>query len=151
MQYLSVSYSATLLAAGIRPSVGTTGDSFDNALSESLNGLYKTELIWALGVQDDEIAVEWETCKWVEWYNNRRRHGALTDDVSPSNMKLSTMLKYSLGTTWFSNNQVSIKPGVVHHSFQRTSTHDARLIDRHLHHLSCYYEDCLRTISSIIR
>lgn len=54
---LSVSYSATLLAAGIRPSVGTTGDFFDNALSESLNGLYKTELIWALGVQDDEIAL----------------------------------------------------------------------------------------------
>ena len=41
------------------------------------NGLYKTELIWALGVQDDEIAVEWETCKWVEWYNHRRLHGAL--------------------------------------------------------------------------
>jgi len=77
VQYFSVAYSATLLATGIRPSVGTRGDSLDNALSESLNGLYKTELIKAIEVQDDEIAVEWETCKWVEWYNNRRLHSSI--------------------------------------------------------------------------
>jgi putative transposase len=77
VQYFSVAYSATLLAAGIRPSVGTRGDSLDNALSESLNGLYKTKLIKAIEVQDDEIAVEWETCKWVEWYNNRRLHSSI--------------------------------------------------------------------------
>jgi putative transposase len=77
VQYLSVAYSATLLAAGIRPSVGTTGDSYDNALAESLNGLYKTELIHAIGICDDEIAVEWETCKWVDWFNNRRLHSSI--------------------------------------------------------------------------
>ena len=77
VQYLSVAYSATLLAAGIRPSVGTTGDSYDNALAESLNGLYKTELIHAIGLLDDEIAVEWETCKWVDWFNNRRLHSSI--------------------------------------------------------------------------
>ncbi|WP_423782819.1 integrase core domain-containing protein [Ferrimicrobium acidiphilum] len=72
-----MAYSATLLAAGIRPSVGTTGDSYDNALAESLNGLYKTELIRAIGICDDEIAVEWETCKWVDWFNNRRLHSSI--------------------------------------------------------------------------
>lgn len=59
LQYLSVAYSATLLLAGSRPLVGTTGDSYDNALAKSLNGPYKTELIHAIGLLDDEIAVEW--------------------------------------------------------------------------------------------
>jgi putative transposase len=77
VQCLSVAFSTTLLAAGIRPSVGTTGDSYDNALAESLNGLYKTELIHAIGICDDEIAVEWETCKWVGWFNNRRLHSSI--------------------------------------------------------------------------
>jgi len=77
VQYLSVSYSAALLAAGLRPSVGTTGDSYDNALAKRMNGLYKTELIRAVGVPDDERAVEWETCKWVHWYNTTRLHSAI--------------------------------------------------------------------------
>ena len=44
---------------------------------KSLNGLYKTELIRAIGICDDEIAVEWETCKWVDWFNNRRLHSSI--------------------------------------------------------------------------
>ncbi|MGC9155998.1 MAG: hypothetical protein ACP5HZ_10135, partial [Ferrimicrobium sp.] len=50
--------------------VVTTDERYDNALAESLNGLYKTEFNHAIGLLDDEIAVEWETCKWVDWFNN---------------------------------------------------------------------------------
>ena len=77
VQYLSITYSAQLLAAGIRPSVGTTGDSFDNALAESLNGLYKAELIYALGSISDTYALEWETLQWVYWFNHQRLHHSL--------------------------------------------------------------------------
>jgi putative transposase len=65
------------LAAGLRPSVGTTGDSYDNALTKTINGLSKTELLRAVGVPDDERAVEWETCKWVHWYHTTRLHSAI--------------------------------------------------------------------------
>ena len=51
--------------------VVTTGERYDNALaSRVFNGLYKTEFIHAIGLSDDEIPVEWETCKWVDWFNN---------------------------------------------------------------------------------
>ena len=77
VQYLSVAYSQALLDAGVTPSVGTTGDSYDNALAESVNALYKTELVRQygqfLGVDD----LEWETLKYVDWFNNRRLHGSI--------------------------------------------------------------------------
>ncbi|WP_298338723.1 hypothetical protein [Ferrimicrobium sp.] len=61
------------LAAAPVESLGETGVERAIALSESLNGLYRAELIKAVGVQDDEIAVEWETYKCVEWYNTITR------------------------------------------------------------------------------
>jgi transposase InsO family protein len=71
-QYLSIRYTERLAAAGIEPSVGSTGDSYDNALAESVIGLYKTEVIrkrgpWR-GVDDVELA----TLTWVAWYNADR-------------------------------------------------------------------------------
>lgn len=70
--YLSIAHTDRLAAAGIRPSVGAVGSSFDNALAETIIGLYKTELIKARrpwrGVDDVEIA----TAEWVDWYNHRR-------------------------------------------------------------------------------
>ena len=71
-QYLSITYTERLAEAGIDPSVGTVGDSYDNALAESVIGLFKTEVINALGPWRTMRDVEWQTLKWIDWYNNRR-------------------------------------------------------------------------------
>ena len=71
-QYLSLAHSQRLTDAGIRPSVGAVGSSYDNALAESINGLYKTEVIRRQGPWRDVNAVEIATARWVDWYNHRR-------------------------------------------------------------------------------
>ena len=71
-QYLSIRYTERLALADIDASVGTVGDSYDNALAETINGLYKAEVIHHLGPWKSMAQVEWETLKWVDWYNNRR-------------------------------------------------------------------------------
>ena len=71
-QYLSIRYTDRLKEAGIEPSVGSVGDSYDNALAETINGLYKTELIWRRGPWRNIEAVEIATLSWVDWFNNRR-------------------------------------------------------------------------------
>ena len=71
-QYLSITYTERLAEAGIDPSVGTVGDSYDNALAESVIGLFKTEVINALGPWRAFRDVEWQTLTWIDWYNNRR-------------------------------------------------------------------------------
>ena len=72
VQYLSVAYSQRLADAGITPSVGTVGSSYDNALAETINGLYKAELIHRRGPWRSFEAVEFATLTWVDWFNNRR-------------------------------------------------------------------------------
>ena len=71
-QYLSIRYSERLIDAGVKPSVGTTGDSYDNALAETIIGLYKTEVIHHRGPWRHIDAVEYATLEWVDWFNNRR-------------------------------------------------------------------------------
>ena len=71
-QYLSIRYSERLIEAGVKPSVGTTGDSYDNALAETIIGLYKTEVIHHRGPWRNVDAVEYATLEWVDWFNNRR-------------------------------------------------------------------------------
>jgi len=71
-QYLSIRYTDRLVEAGLVPSVGSVGDSYDNALAETVNGLYKTELIRRQGPWRDLESVEFATLNWVDWYNNRR-------------------------------------------------------------------------------
>jgi transposase InsO family protein len=71
-QYLSITYSERLAEAGIEPSVGSVGDSYDNALAESINGLFKAEIIWRKGPWRSMEAVEFATLEWVDWFNNRR-------------------------------------------------------------------------------
>lgn len=71
-QYLSIRYSERLIDAGVKPSVGTTGDSYDNALAETIIGLYKTEVIHQRGPWRHIDAVEYATLEWVDWFNNRR-------------------------------------------------------------------------------
>ena len=76
-QYLSIRYTDRLAEAGIDTSVGSVGDSYDNALAESIIGLFKTEVIKVLGPWKSVGQVEWETLKWVDWYNKTRLHSAI--------------------------------------------------------------------------
>jgi transposase InsO family protein len=71
-QYLSIRYTERLAAAGLERSVGSVGDSYDNALAETVFGLYKTEVIRARGPWRHIDAVEYATLTWVDWFNNRR-------------------------------------------------------------------------------
>ena len=71
-QYLSIRYSMRLAEAGISPSVGSVGDSYDNALAESVIGLYKTELIHKRAPWKDRDQVEYATLEYVDWFNHRR-------------------------------------------------------------------------------
>ena len=66
-----------MVEAGIDTSVGSVGDSYDNALAESIIGLFKAEVINFLGPWKSVGQVEWETLKWVDWYNNTRLHSAI--------------------------------------------------------------------------
>jgi len=79
VQYLSIRYTERLAEAGIESSVGSVGDSYDNALAESIIGLYKTELIHHIGPWRNMEHVEFETLKWVDWFNNRRLLGSIGD------------------------------------------------------------------------
>ena len=76
-QYVSLKYSAALAESGIRPSVRTVGDSYDNALAETVNGLYKAELIHAQGPWSSVGEVELATLRWVHWWNTKRLHKTL--------------------------------------------------------------------------
>jgi transposase InsO family protein len=71
-QYLSIKYTERLAEAGIEPSVGSVGDSYDNALAETINGLYKAEVIHRRGPWRTMEVVEFATLEWVDWFNNRR-------------------------------------------------------------------------------
>ena len=71
-QYLSIKYTERLAETGIKPSVGSVGDSYDNALAETINGLYKAEVIHRRGPWRSFEAVEFATLEWVDWFNHRR-------------------------------------------------------------------------------
>jgi transposase InsO family protein len=72
VQYVSIRYTERLAAAGIEPSVGSVGDSYDNALAETINGLFKAEVIHRRGPWRTAEAVEFATLEWVDWFNHRR-------------------------------------------------------------------------------
>ena len=67
-----IRYTERLVEAGIEPSVGSVGDSYDNALAETVIGLFKTEVIRRRGPWRSLEAVEFATLEWVDWFNNRR-------------------------------------------------------------------------------
>jgi putative transposase len=71
-QYTSIRYTQRLAEAGVIPSIGSVGDSYDNAMAETINGLYKTELIHRRGPWHGLDRVEIATLEWVDWFNNRR-------------------------------------------------------------------------------
>jgi putative transposase len=77
VQYLSIRYTERLAEAGAVTSVGSKGDSYDNAMAESVMGLYKTELVRRNGPWRGLDDLEFATLEWVDWFNNRRLHGAI--------------------------------------------------------------------------
>jgi putative transposase len=79
VQYLAIRYTQRLAAEGAVASVGSKGDSYDNALAEAVNGLYKAELIGRRGPWRGADQVELATLEWVTWWNQRRLHGAIGD------------------------------------------------------------------------
>ena len=78
-QYLAIRYSERLAEEGIQPSVGSVGDSYDNAMAESIIGLYKTEVIERCAPWRGLDPVEYATLEWVDWFNNRRLLGPIGD------------------------------------------------------------------------
>lgn len=77
VQYLAIRYTERLADAGAVCSVGSRGDSYDNAMAESVNGLYKTEVIRKQGPWRSFEQLELATARWVEWYNRRRLHSSI--------------------------------------------------------------------------
>ena len=88
VQYLSIRYTERLADAGVVPSVGSRGDSYDNALAETVIGLYKTELIHNRGPWKNLDAVEFSTLEWVDWFNHRRLLKPI-GDIPPSELGAS--------------------------------------------------------------
>lgn len=86
VQYLAIRYTERLAESGIEASVGSTGDSYDNAAAEALNKLYKKELIWRRGPWRGLDDVELATLEWVDWYNNSRLHGHC-GDIPPAELE----------------------------------------------------------------
>ena len=85
-QYTAVRFSERLAEAGISASVGSVGDSFDNALAETINGLYKTELIKPRGPWRTVEQVEYATAEWVDWFNHRRLY-EYCGDIPPAELE----------------------------------------------------------------
>ena len=77
VQYLAMNYTQRLAEAKLVPSVGSVGDSYDNALAETINGLYKAEVIWRQRSWPSASAVEMATLRWVDWFNNHRLFGPI--------------------------------------------------------------------------
>ena len=90
VQYVSIRYTERLQEAGIATSVGSRGDSYDNALAETVNGLYKTELVYRRGPWRGREDLELATLEWVDWFNNRRLFASL-GYVPPSEYEASTL------------------------------------------------------------
>jgi len=108
-QYLSMRYTDRLVDAGIAPSVGSQGDAFDNALAETVIGLYKTEVIRRRGPWRSLEAVEFATLEWVDWFNMRRLLGPI-GDVPPAEFEA----EYYEQAAWpDSTNSVSENPGTI--------------------------------------
>jgi putative transposase len=94
-QFTSIHYGERLAELGATPSIGTVGDSYDNALAETINGLYKTELIRRQGPWRTVDDVELATLGWVHWFNTERLHSAL-GDIPPAEFETT---RYAHSTT----------------------------------------------------
>jgi putative transposase len=94
VQYLSIRYTQRLAAEGAVASVGSRGDSYDNALAEAVNALYKAELIGRQGPWRGAEQLELATLSWVQWWNERRLHGAI-GDIPPAEHEANYYRQYA--------------------------------------------------------
>ena len=115
-QYVSIKYTERLAEAGIEPSVGSVGDSYDNALAETINGLYKAEVIHLRGPWRNFEAVEYATLEWVDWFNHRRLLEPI-GNIPPAEAEDQYMLPRTT-SIWQHDSQptASDKPGAVHNN-----------------------------------
>lgn len=113
-QYLSIRYSERLAECGIQASVGSTGDSYDNAMAESIIGLYKTEVIRRRGPWRNVEAVELATLDWVHWFTITSACSGRSATCRPWNSSRRTIARLSL-TPWGrdSHTELSGKPGAI--------------------------------------
>ena len=113
-QYVSIKYTERLAEAGIEPSVGSVGDSYDNALAETINGLYKAEVIHRRGPWRSFEAVEFATLEWVDWFNNRRLLEPI-GNIPPAEAE-ARYYAMPVSPPWRRdpNKTASGKPGAVH-------------------------------------
>ena len=134
-QYLAVRYTERLAQARAVASVGSRGDSYDNALAESFNGLYKTELIRKDGPWRGLEDVEYATLEWVDWFNQRRLHTEL-GMVPPAEFEAVQYHEEAQASLAVSPpTRVSTKLGAVHppagHGWAvRSADFDVILLDR---------------------
>ena len=112
-QYVSIKYTERLAEAGIEPSVGSVGDSYDNALAETINGLYKAEVIHRRGPWRNFEAVEYATLEWVDWFNYRRCSNPSATSRLPKPKTSSMLLRTSSIWPRDSHPTASGKPGAV--------------------------------------
>lgn len=116
-QYLSIRYTERLPEAGIESSVGSTGDSYDNAMAESIIGLFKTECILPRGPWKNTDAVEYAVLEWVEWYNNKRLLGLIGESRRLSTRQPTTSRKMVRRKLPDSHKRFSGIPGAVYASY----------------------------------
>jgi transposase InsO family protein len=107
-QYLSLRYTERLALAGIEPSVGSRGDSYDNALAETIIGLYKTELVEPQGPWTRFEDVELGTLKWVWWFNNHRLLGPI-GDIPPAEYEEKYRSRHAPHSTGAGLKQISLR------------------------------------------
>jgi putative transposase len=97
-QYVSIRYTERLAEAGIEPSVGNRGDSYDNALTETINGLYKTELIHKQAPWKTKESVKLATMEWVSWCNNHRLLKSI-GYIPPAEVEVNHYRQFATGAT----------------------------------------------------
>ncbi|SYX53711.1 putative transposase OrfB (plasmid) [Escherichia coli] len=122
LQYVSLAYTQRLKEAGLLASTGSTGDSYDNAMAENINGLYKAEVIHRKSWKN-RAEVELATLTWVDWYNNRRLLERL-GHTPPAEAEKSLLCFPSETMIWqpeFTDKTLSRKPGAVQSDSLNTS------------------------------
>jgi transposase InsO family protein len=126
-QYVSIRYTERLAEAGIEPSVGSVGDSYDNALAETINGLYKAEVIHRRGPWRSLEAVEFATLAWVDWFNNRR---LLEPPVNPGRFTGTRLQAYSVCRPLRQARKETLGVGELPNGSRRLHLEGSRLLQR---------------------
>lgn len=129
VQYLAMNYTQRLAEANLVPSVGSVGDSYDNALAETINGLYKAEVIWRQRSWPGLSAVEMATLRWVDWFNHHRLYGPSATS-RPPRPKPTTMQPLRPPIWSHDSNKIaSGKPGAVQSAAYGTGVAELERLD----------------------